>query len=257
MNALWRAESVGKFYTRKSGFAGQRVRALDGVSLSVRQGEMVGLVGESGSGKSTLARIALGLETPDAGTVYLREKPYAALRNPRDLYRQVQCVFQSSAEACDPAWTGRRVVEEPLVHLAGLGRAAAAERARELARQVLLPEECLNMPAGTLSGGQRQRLCLARALAVGPSFLVLDEPTANLDVLLQHSILTLLRGIASARSVAMLLITHDLRSAVGVCDSIAVIREGRILEQRPATALRGSRNPHVLRLLRSAGIDTG
>ena len=256
MSMLWQAKDVSKHYTRRAVFSSRSVQALDAVSLCVRKGEIVGLVGESGSGKSTLARIALGLEEPTSGAVYWEGVSYPAPQNRKALYRHVQCVLQSSAEACNPAWTGERVIEEPLVHLTAANREKRAMRVQEVARQVALPEECLRKKAGELSGGQQQRLCLARALAVNPSFLVLDEPTASLDVLLQYAIFTLLRELAQTSSVAMLLITHDLRAALSICDTIAVIRSGRTVVMAPAAELVQSPDAYVQRLLHSAGINT-
>ena len=230
MNPIWEASGIFKSYPLTRGKGKAKTEVLSGVSLSVGKGEIVALVGESGSGKSTLARLALALERPDSGVFSFQGKTYEQYGAPRNLYRHIQMVFQSTCEAADPAWKALEVIAEPLVHLTALSSTQREARAKSAGALAHFPIDCLEKPISALSGGQRQRACIARALSVEPNFLVLDEATSGLDASLQEEILFVLQDLARNLSVSMLLITHDLRLAAGCAQRIAFLSEGVIVE---------------------------
>jgi len=212
----------------------RRVHALNDVSLSIRRGETLGIVGESGSGKSTLARCITRLVDPDAGEILLNDVDITTLgqRALRSARRRMQMVFQDPYGSLNPRKTvGSLVAEGPIVH--GTAPAQAWSRARELLELVGLDARALDRFPHEFSGGQRQRIGLARALALEPDILVLDEPVSALDVLVQEQVLQLLADVRRRLGLTVLFITHDLRVACQVCDRIAVMRRGEIVESGP------------------------
>jgi peptide/nickel transport system ATP-binding protein len=209
-----------------------RVRALDGVSFSLRAGQTLALVGESGSGKTTALRIALGLEKPSTGKVYfegqdITEQGWRALR---PLRRRFQLVHQNPFSSLDPKFTVLQTVTEPLVSFREGDRASRRERAAELLEQVDLPKDYLSRRPAELSGGQRQRVAIARALALKPDLILLDEPVSALDVRVQEQILRLLVGLQNELGVSYLFISHDLAVVAQVSHQVAVLRRGNVVE---------------------------
>jgi peptide/nickel transport system ATP-binding protein len=213
------------------GWRRRPVVAVAGVSLAVAAGEGLALVGGSGSGKSTLARAIGRIGPVDGGEVLWRGRalPERTRMTPADR-RPIQPVFQDPVASLDPRWTVERIVGEPLLPLA-LPRAERRERVMAVLGEVGLgPDFAARRPA-SLSGGQAQRVAIARALAVDPALLLLDEATSALDVLVAGRVLELLEGLLRSRGLAMLLITHDLAVARRLCRRIAVMADGRIVEQ--------------------------
>jgi oligopeptide transport system ATP-binding protein len=218
---------------------GARVQALDGVSFALDRGEVVALVGESGSGKSTLARCAVRLLEPTAGRIELlgTDVTHLGRRAMRPLRREVHMVLQDALAAMNPRMTVGQVVAEPL-RLHGIGdRAARHERAHAMLARVGLRQEFADRYPHELSGGQRQRVGIARALVLGPSLLVADEPVSALDVSVRASILNLLAELQQSERFACLFITHDLSIVQHVADRVAVMYLGRIVEQGTAQEL--------------------
>jgi peptide/nickel transport system ATP-binding protein len=222
-------------------------RAVDAVSFDVGHGEVLGLVGGSGSGKSTLANMIVQLEKPTSGEITIDGVSTVGVTGAakRKLRREVQMVFQDPNGSLNPRYTIRKTVEEPLIiHAMG----SAAERTRLVEKAL---EEAELIPASRyidrypheLSGGQRQRVAIARAIVLEPRLLVADEPVSMLDVSVRAGILDLLRRLVSDRRMAMIFITHDLSLLGQVCDRVAVLHLGKLVEI--GTALEVVRNPQA------------
>jgi oligopeptide/dipeptide ABC transporter ATP-binding protein len=230
------------------------VRAVDGVSFSVREGEMVALVGESGSGKTTTAQTILRLVQPEAGTVRFRGKDVSSIsgRRLRALRRDVQLIFQDPYESLDPRFRVSDTVEEPLlVHGEGGGRAERKRLAFDaLARAGLTPPDLFaRRYPHELSGGQRQRVAIAASLVLDPQLLVADEPVSMLDVSVRAGILGLLDELRRS-GLGILMITHDLSTAAHFADRIAVMYLGRIVEEGPARdVVRNPQHPYTKALI--------
>lgn len=234
---LLEAENLVRSYTsRRSLFDRARpVHAVNGISLSIRKRETVGLVGESGSGKSTAGRLLLGMETPDAGSVRFEGQPLpkADSASWRRLRPRMQMVFQDPLAALDRRLTIRRQIEEPLViHGIAQGEARAGRSAALLDAVGLRREHGERYPH-ELSGGQRQRAVLARALATNPDLLVCDEPISALDVSIQAQIMNLFADLQETLGTAILFISHDLRAVRQLSTRVAVIYLGSIVEEGP------------------------
>jgi peptide/nickel transport system ATP-binding protein len=219
--------SGGAFF----GGSARVVHAAKGVAFEIRRGETLGIVGESGSGKSTVARCIARLVEPDAGEIRLGDTDFGRLsrRTLREARRRVQMVFQDPYGSLDPRHTvGNLIAEGPIVH--GTSAFAARARAFDLLELVGLDRRAAARYPHEFSGGQRQRIGLARALALDPEVLIADEPVSALDVSVQAQVLRLLADIRERFGLTVLFITHDLRVAAQVCDSIAVMHQGEIVE---------------------------
>ncbi|BBK31000.1 peptide/nickel transport system ATP-binding protein [Stella humosa] len=234
--AILRIEGVSKTY-RTGGFLGrgQRVtHAVKDVSLLLPKGGTLGIVGESGSGKSTLARCIVRLVDPDAGHVWFDGSDLATLPRAemRQRTRHIQMVFQDPFGSLNPRRrAGELVAQGPIVH--GAPRAQAMARARELFALVGLDPASADRFPHEFSGGQRQRIGLARALALEPSILVADEPVSALDVSVQAQVLALLADLRRRLGLSIVFITHDLRVAAQICDRVAVMKDGAVVEHGP------------------------
>jgi ABC-type glutathione transport system ATPase component len=228
--------ALSKTYVERSWLRAKReVAAVSDVTLEVRKGQTLGLVGESGSGKTTVARCIVRLIAPTRGEILLGTADLARLRarELRPLRRRVQMVFQDPYRSLNPRRSvGEAIIEGPLNY--GVPRREALERARRLMELVRMDPAALGRYPHQFSGGQRQRICIARALALEPELLVADEAVSALDVSVQAQVLRLLEEIRTRLDLAMLFITHDLRVAAQVCDQVAVMHAGRIVEYGPA-----------------------
>jgi ABC-type oligopeptide transport system ATPase subunit len=231
---------------------GSSLTAVDDVSFSIDEGETFGLVGESGSGKTTTGRCILRLIEPTSGSVTFRGREVLALSGSElgRARRDLQIVFQDPYSSLNPRMRARQIVEEPLViHSLG-GRERRRARVAELFGLVGLDPGHLDRYPHQFSGGQRQRIGLARALALNPSFLVLDEPVSALDVSVQAQVVNLLMDLQERLKLTYLFIAHDLRLVRHICRRVAVMHRGRIVELAPAAALFDTaRHPYTQALL--------
>jgi len=252
MSALLELENVSRHYAVSGGLLGLRhglVRAVDGVSLTVDAGASLGLVGESGCGKSTLARCILGLEPLEGGTIRFQGRDITDWPQ-TELRRQMQMVFQDPYSSLNPRMSVGAIVAEPLT-IHGLGT-AAERKAKTLAllRTVGLDTDMARRYPHQLSGGQRQRVAVARALALGPALVVCDEPVSALDVSIQAQVLLLLQDLRTRLGLTYLFISHDLAVVGQICDRIAVMYLGRVVELGPAeTLINDPRHPYTRVLL--------
>ncbi len=252
---LLRVEDLAREYTlprERLLQAPPKVKALQGVSFTLEAGRSLGIVGESGSGKSTLARLVMALDRPTAGRVFmqgrdLHELPPQELRQAR---RDFQMVFQDPYGSLDPRQTVARIVAEPL-HAQGDGtRAQQRARAAEVIESVGLRATDLDKYPHEFSGGQRQRIAIARALVTRPRLIVADEPVSALDVSVQAQVLNLMQDLQAQFGVTYLLISHDLAVVHHLCDEVAVLWQGRIVEQGPPQQLfRDPQHPYTRALL--------
>ncbi len=228
------------------------VRAVDGVSFELSRGETLGLVGESGSGKTTVARAVLRLIPPTAGRIVFdgTDLGQATAAELRALRPRMQMIFQDSCSSLNPRLNVGSSIAEPLVEHTSLGRVERAERVAELMHDVGLdPALAARMPH-EFSGGQRQRIGIARALALRPDLIVCDEPISSLDISIQAQIVNLLADIQERFGLTYLFISHDLRMVKHLCDRVAVMRRGKIVETQPTEMLfRDPEHPYTRVLL--------
>jgi len=254
--ALIEVAHLVKHFTRGGGLlrSGTRVTAVDDVSFSIDEGETFGLVGESGSGKTTTGRCMLRLAEPTAGAVRFRgenvlEFSRARMRAAR---RDMQIVFQDPYSSLNPRMRAGQIVEEPLVvHKMGK-RAERRQRVEQLFQLVGLDPTHLERYPHQFSGGQRQRIGLARALALNPSFVILDEPVSALDVSIQAQVINLLMDLQQQLKLTYLFIAHDLRVVEHICSRVAVMYLGRIVEMGSVPALFSAPHHPYTRALLSA-----
>lgn len=253
---LLRVQDLVRHYTSHAFFRRPApVRAVDGVSLELAAGETLAIVGESGSGKSTLARAILRLDEATAGEVRFEGKAVLQLDAPalRALRRRMQIVFQDPSGALNPRRTVGQAIAEGLEIHALAPRAEIPARVAALMAEVGLDTSLASRYPRELSGGQRQRVGIARALAVDPALLVLDEPVSALDVSVQAQVLTLLVALQRRRGMAYLFIAHDLAVVRQVAHRVAVMYLGKIVEQGPTEALLAHpRHPYTAALISAA-----
>jgi len=257
--ALLEVEDLKKHFPIRGGFIRRNVnhvRAVDGVSFDIPQGQTLGLVGESGCGKTTVGRTLLRLTDPTAGSIRFRGQEIATLsrRRMRELRPKMQIVFQDPMSSLNPRMTIKQILTEPL-RLNGVGRDAAHKRIVELLETVGMTAEQANRFPHEFSGGQRQRIGVARALALNPDFIVLDEPTSALDVSVQAQVLNLLSRLQKELDLTYLFISHDLSVIRHLCDEVAVMYLGRIVEKGPVEKVFTSpQHPYTQALLSAVPI---
>jgi ABC-type oligopeptide transport system ATPase subunit len=252
--AIVEVSNLVKRFRRGGGLLrkGVTVTAVDGVSFSIDEGETFGLVGESGSGKTTTGRCLLRLIEPTSGEIRFRGEDVLAFSGRRlsEARRQMQIVFQDPYSSLNPRMKARQIVEEPLIIHAAGGRAVRRERVAELFHLVGLDPAHLERYPHEFSGGQRQRIGLARALALHPAFLVLDEPVSALDVSVQAQVVNLLMDLQQRLQLTYLFIAHDLRLVEHVCSRVAVMYLGKIVELgKAASIFAAPQHPYTRALL--------
>jgi peptide/nickel transport system ATP-binding protein len=229
--------SLGKIFSRKPPVETETFRAVDGISFSIAHGESVGLVGESGCGKSTTSMMVMRLIDKTSGLITfagddigeIPARSFATLPS----RKKIQMVFQDPTDSLNPRFTAARAIADPLLRLGGLGHGEVRSRCEELAMQVGLPLEFLDRFPHQLSGGQKARVGIARAIALKPDLVILDEPTAALDVSVQAVVLNLLQDLKDSLGMSYLFVSHDLNVVRLLCDRVIVMQTGKIVEQGP------------------------
>jgi peptide/nickel transport system ATP-binding protein len=232
-----KAESLVKRYTKRSlGGRREELFALNGIDFSILPGTTLAVVGESGSGKSTLAVCVACLERPTSGSIWFENRDVVTLAEDerRKIRPQIQLVFQDPANSLNPRWNALRILIEPFVLQKTINNREIKERAFSLLEGVGLSSQIAERLPSELSGGQRQRLAIARALALEPKLLILDEALSALDCSVQAQIANLLMDLQGSLGMTYLFITHDVAMAAQLADEIAVMSSGRIVEQGPA-----------------------
>jgi peptide/nickel transport system ATP-binding protein len=237
--------TLGKLFVRKPAAEPEQFRAVDGISFSIAHGESVGLVGESGCGKSTTSMMVMRLLDQTSGRIMFDGDeiggimPSAFARLP--LRKSIQMVFQDPTDSLNPRFTAARAIADPIMQLGGIkGRDALRARCEELAGMVGLPVNLLDRFPHQLSGGQKARVGIARAIALHPKLVILDEPTAALDVSVQAVVLNLLQDLKQSMGMSYLFVSHDLNVVRLLCDRVIVMRTGRIVEQGPSEQVLGN-----------------
>src|SRR5262247_4412603 len=227
-----------KIFQRKPTPEPETFRAVDGISFTINRGESVGLVGESGCGKSTTSTMVMRLIDKSDGVIMFDGKDVGAIAAKAfaklPLRKRIQMVFQDPTDSLNPRFTAARAIADPILRLGNLkGRESVRARCETLARQVGLPLELLDRFPHQLSGGQKARVGIARAIALSPDLVILDEPTAALDVSVQAVVLNLLQELKDSLGMSYLFVSHDLNVVRLLCDRVIVMQAGRIVEQGP------------------------
>ncbi|MDB5519007.1 MAG: transporter ATP-binding protein [Tardiphaga sp.] len=248
---------LSKLFSRSPAVEPEKFRAVDGISFSVGHGESVGLVGESGCGKSTTSMMVMRLVDQTSGRIMFDGDeiggilPNAFARLP--LRKSIQMVFQDPTDSLNPRFTAIRAIADPIMQMGDIkGRDALRARCEDLARQVGLPLNLLDRFPHQLSGGQKARVGIARAIALQPKLVILDEPTAALDVSVQAVVLNLLQDLKASMGMSYLFVSHDLNVVRLLCDRVIVMRTGRIVEEGPSERVLGAPQDAYTRELLSA-----
>jgi oligopeptide/dipeptide ABC transporter ATP-binding protein len=257
MAVLEAAELSKHFQTRRGLLGGDRgvVRAVDGISFSIEKGQTLGVVGESGCGKTTTAKLVLGLEEPTGGGILFEGRDLVGLDQVgrRHYRKSVQAVFQDPYASLSPRMRISAIIAEPLITNEQVTPAEVRKRVLELLDLVGLPERSADLFPHEFSGGQRQRIAIARALALSPKLIVLDEPVSALDVSIRAQILNLLRDLQEQLGVSSLFIAHDLAAVAHMSHTIVVMYLGKIVESGDARTIANSpKHPYTEALFSAA-----
>ncbi len=255
---LLRVCGLTKSYTRSRVWRKHvDIDAVRGVNFEIPAGKTLALVGRSGSGKSTVARCVARLERPDAGQVYVGGTDISRIgtRDMREFRTQIQMIFQDPVTSMNPRFSAAQVIEEPLLIRGRGGKAERRSRVEELMSEVGVSPDSAERSVMEFSGGQRQRLAIARALALQPKLLILDEALSGLDLSTEAQIVNLLLDLQAAHSLTYLFISHDLALVARLADTIAVISAGKIVEQgATAQVISSPSHPETIALLASATV---
>jgi len=249
--------SLLKLFGRKDAEEAKPFRAVGGISFEVKRGESVGLVGESGCGKSTTSMMVMRLIDKTSGTIQFGGEDIGAIPAKQfavlPARRRIQMVFQDPTDSLNPRFTAVRAIADPLMRLGDVhGSDALRAKCEDLARQVGLPLELLDRFPHQLSGGQKARVGIARAIALRPELVILDEPTAALDVSVQAVVLNLLADLKALLGMSYLFVSHDLNVVRLLCDRVIVMRAGEIVEQGTSEEVLGAPKTDYTRELLSA-----
>jgi peptide/nickel transport system ATP-binding protein len=249
--------TLAKAFRRAPAPEPETFRAVDGISFSIGRGESVGLVGESGCGKSTTSTMIMRLIDKTDGVILFDGEDIGAIPAKKfarlPLRKRIQMVFQDPTDSLNPRFTAARAIADPILRLGAVrGRGAVRARCEELADQVGLPRDLLDRFPHQLSGGQKARVGIARAIALNPDLVILDEPTAALDVSVQAVVLNLLQKLKASLGMSYLFVSHDLNVVRLLCDRVIVMRAGRVVEQGPTARVLGAPEADYTRELLAA-----
>ncbi|MGN1143824.1 MAG: ABC transporter ATP-binding protein [Anaerovoracaceae bacterium] len=253
LNGLKKYFSISKGLLKKDS---TKVKAVDDITLTINQGEIVGLVGESGSGKTTLARVILNLTSKTDGKIVINgvDLDKASRADIKQIRKDVAVVFQDPASNLNPRQTVESSIMRPMI-IHGVPKAEAKQKAKEVLEMVKMDQRYLDSYPHQLSGGQLQRIAIARALALNPKMMILDEPTSALDISVQAQILNLLLDLQEEMGLTYLVITHDLNVIKYISDRIAVMYLGRLVEFGPTEEIaENAKHPYTRGLLNAAPI---
>lgn len=253
LNGLKKYFSISKGLLKKDS---TKVKAVDDITLTINQGEIVGLVGESGSGKTTLARVILNLTNKTDGKIGINgvDLDKASRADIKQIRKDVAVVFQDPASNLNPRQTVESSIMRPMI-IHGVPKAEAKQKAKEVLEMVKMDQRYLDSYPHQLSGGQLQRIAIARALALNPKVMILDEPTSALDISVQAQILNLLLDLQEEMGLTYLVITHDLNVIKYISDRIAVMYLGRLVEFGPTEEIAdNAKHPYTRGLLNAAPI---
>ncbi|XOB64654.1 ABC transporter ATP-binding protein [Deferribacteres bacterium DY0037] len=231
---MLKCSNISMTYRKGSWFAcSKEKRVLDDISFDIKEGESFGLLGENGSGKSTLTRIILGLEKPTAGEVLFDgvDVHQAVEKGDKSFRKNMQAVFQDPASTMNPRWSAFRVITEPLHNYYHFSRPELVKQTAELMSSVGLDPSEMDKNINRFSGGQQQRICIARALALKPKLLILDEAVSNLDMIVQAQIVELLAELKRVHNISLLVISHDVRVVFKLCENILVLDNAKIVDR--------------------------
>lgn len=253
-NFIMECSNLSKTFSVK----GNTIKAVNGASLSIRQGECYGLVGESGCGKSTLSSMICALQKPDSGQVFFNGEDVFSLDHSKlkDFRQHCQIIFQDPYSSLNPKMKIRKIIEEPLIiHKIGRTKKERLGLVNEMRTLVGLPPDALEKYPDQLSGGQRQRVAIASAMILNPEFVVCDECVSALDVLIQAQILNLLKSMQKSLNLTYLFISHNLNVVAYMADRIGVMYKGRIIEEKPTDEiLANPEHQYTKSLLQAAGL---
>ncbi len=258
MEVIVQAKDLRKYFQIERGFLRKRmgfIKAVDGVSLEIRKGEVLGLVGESGCGKTTVAKLLLNLIKPDEGKVRIGGVDVSEKYGARDLKKKAQIIFQDPYGSLNPRMKVKDIILEGVDIFKLYSRDAKEKRLKELLNVVGLPYYAKDKYPHQFSGGERQRIGVARALSVEPEFIVCDEPVSSLDISIRAQILNLLKDLQENFSLSYLFISHDLNVVRYISDRIAVMYKGKIVEEAESSKLYDEPYHPYTRYLLSANLS--
>lgn len=255
MPPLLQVENIKKSFLQPNQnlFSRKKNTVINGVSFELKQGECLGIIGESGSGKSTLGKLILGLEKPDSGNIYFNGQDIAKRAWKKSTMRKaISAVFQDYNASVNPYFTASQIIAEPIDIYEKLAKDDRKLRINALLEQVGLDSSFYHRFAHQMSGGQLQRVCIARAIACSPQFILFDEAVSSLDISVQTQILSLLADLQKQLNLTSIFITHDLTTITYLCNKVAFFYKGEIIEYIDSLdKLNQVKNPYSIQLLES------
>ena len=250
---MLKCENISKIYKKGGLFTNNKnIKVLDNINFHLKENESMGFVGKNGAGKSTLMRIILGLEKADSGSIYFQGQNISNLKYKklRYIYKDIQIVFQNPQASMNPAFSVFKIISEPVYNYYDYSKEQVREIVIKQLKSVGLPENIIDTNITKLSGGQKQRVAIARALSVNPKLLILDEAVSNLDMITQSQILNLLESLKNTYNISYLVISHDIRVVLKLCNNIIFLDNGIMQEHFIKSEGINSSNEKIKELLK-------